>query len=479
MAENIYGHSSQLTPLHPSRYLMQAVPFLIQSLPIWFHRFWQVILWIGMSVLTVYLLGRRLRVAGGLETLILGPEWLSLSYPFRLFLFIAWGFLFLFQGPVYYHLLVMPALLLWGFSARNPWRNWLLVLLVSLWAGISRINWFPMPGMIAAVLYFLEEPIPDMTGASKTRKYGQYLIQPLGWVVLGTATAFLSQYLFFTWAGIDQAALTSSFTSDLLWYRLFPSPTFRLGILPAIVIASAPLIWIMIKSMKGIHSLRWLGIGAILLVLFTGGIIVSTKIGGGSNLHNLDAYLVILLIAGSYAVFGAIQFDNRKQVSPQFHSRVFVTALVIIPVIFAIQLGGYSSRPTEKETQEVLAKIQSWIEEAVSDGGEVLFISERQLLTFKNIPDVPLVDKFEKVYFMEMAMAGNQAYLNDYYNDINQQRYALIITDPMKDVLKGKEFSFGEENDVWVKRVIRPTLDQYQRREMFKGFGIEVLEPIP
>ena len=479
MAENIYGHSSQLTPLHPSRYLMQAVPFLIQSLPIWFHRFWQVILWIGMSVLTVYLLGRRLRVAGGLETGILGPEWLSLSYPFRLFLFIAWGFLFLFQGPVYYHLLVMPALLLWGFSARNPWRNWLLVLLVSLWAGISRINWFPMPGMIAAVLYFLEEPIPDMTGASKTGRYGQYLIQPLGWVVLGTATAFLSQYLFFTWAGIDQAALTSSFTSDLLWYRLFPSPTFRLGILPAVVIASAPLIWIMIKSMKGIHSLRWLGIGAILLVLFTGGIIVSTKIGGGSNLHNLDAYLVILLISGSYAVFGAIQFDNRKQVSPQFHSRVFVTALVIIPVIFAIQLGGYSSRPTEKETQEVLAKIQSWIEEAVSDGGEVLFISERQLLTFKNIPDVPLVDKFEKVYFMEMAMAGNQAYLNDYYNDINQQRYALIITDPMKDVLKGKEFSFGEENDVWVKRVIRPTLDQYQRREMFKGFGIEVLEPIP
>jgi hypothetical protein len=231
--------------------------------------------------------------------------------------------------------------------------------------------------------------------------------------------------------------------------------------------------------MKEIHPLRWLGIGAILLTLFIGGVIVSTKIGGGSNLHNLDAYLVILLIAGSYAVFGSIQADYRQQGSPQIHSRIIVAALVLIPVIFAIQIGGYRSQPTKKETQEALAKIQSWIKEEVSEGGEILFISERQLLTFKNIPGVPLVDKFEKVYLMEMAMAGDQAYLNDYYKDIGQQRYSLIITDPMKDVLKGAEFSFGEENDVWVKRVIRPTLDQYQRRELFKGFGIEVLEPIP
>jgi hypothetical protein len=109
----------------------------------------------------------------------------------------------------------------------------------------------------------------------------------------------------------------------------------------------------------------------------------------------------------------------------------------------------------------------------------VLFITERQLLTFGDIPDVPLVEKFEKVYLMEMAMAGNQSYMEDYLADINVQRFALIITDPMKDVLKGKEYSFGEENDVWVKLVIRPTLNRYQSRELFKGFGIEVLEPIP
>jgi hypothetical protein len=230
---------------------------------------------------------------------------------------------------------------------------------------------------------------------------------------------------------------------------------------------------------KEIHSLRAFGISAVLLILFIGGVIVSTKIGGGSNLHNLDAFLVILLIVGSYTMFGAIRIDFRLQASPQNPSGVFLAALVLIPVFFAIQAGGYNSRHTEKDTQEVLAQIRSWIEGVVTEGGEVLFISERQLLTFKNMPDVPLVEKFEKVYLMEMAMAGNQAYLDDYYRDISQQRYALIISDPMKDVLKGEEFSFGEENDVWVKLVARPTLEHYQRRELFKGFGIEVLEPIP
>jgi len=479
VAESIYGHPIQLTPLHPSRYLMQAVPFLIQGLPIWFHRFWQVFLWIGMSVLTVYLLSRRLILAGGLEAYVLDVNWLGQDYRFRIFLFIAWGFLFLFQGPVYYHLLVMPALILAGFSARHPWRNWLLVLLASLWAGISRINWFAMPGMIAAVLYFLEEPMPEWTNTSRLGRYGQYLIKPLGWILLGLVVAFLSQFFFLSWAGIDKKVLISSFTSDLLWYRLFPSPTFRLGIMPAIVIASAPLGWILLKRSKGIHPFRWLGIGAILLILFTGGVIVSTKIGGGSNLHNLDAYLVILLIAGSYAMLGTIQADYSKPGSQQPLPKVLVAALVLIPVIFAIQIGGYNSRPTENETLEVLAKIQTWVEKAVSEGGDVLFISERQLVTFENIPGVSLVDEFEKVYLMEMAMAGNQEYLNDYYSNIDQQRYALIITDPMKDVLKGKEYSFGEENDVWVKRVTRPTLDRYQRRELFKQFGIEVLEPIP
>jgi hypothetical protein len=295
---------------------------------------------------------------------------------------------------------------------------------------------------------------------------------------LGTAVAFLSQILFLSWAGIEQDALSSSFTSDLLWYRLIPNPTYPLGVLPAILIVSTPLLWIMVKGWKWIHPVRVLSLSIILLILFAGGVIVSTKIGGGSNLHNLDAYLVILLVAGSYALFGTAELDEEPQKGLQNIPVFIQVALVFLPVLFAIQAAGYNPQPSEKDTQQVLARLRSMVEEAVNAGGEVLFISERQLITFGNIPGVPLVDKFEKVYLMEMAMAGNQPYLSDYYRDIDQQRFALIITDPMKDILKGGKYSFGEENDVWVKRVVRPTLSQYQRRELFKEFAIEVLEPI-
>jgi hypothetical protein len=80
---------------------------------------------------------------------------------------------------------------------------------------------------------------------------------------------------------------------------------------------------------------------------------------------------------------------------------------------------------------------------------------------------------------MEMAMADNRDYLESYYEDLSQRRFALIITDPMKDDLKGKEFSFGEENDAWVRNVVRPTLDAYQARKLYKELNIEVLEPKP
>src|SRR4030042_4844994 len=46
-AERIYGVVAPPTVLHPSRYLMQAVPFLIPNSPLWLHRLWQVFLWLA------------------------------------------------------------------------------------------------------------------------------------------------------------------------------------------------------------------------------------------------------------------------------------------------------------------------------------------------------------------------------------------------------------------------------------------------
>ncbi len=138
------------TVLHPSRYLMQAAPFLIPGSPIWLHRLWQVLLWIVMPLLTGYVLMRRLDISDRLQ------RWMV----------VAAVFLYLGIGPVYYHLLVPVVLILWGFHSLPAHSNklrfaisLLVVLLASAWAGISRINWFPVPGSLAVTLILLEEPL--------------------------------------------------------------------------------------------------------------------------------------------------------------------------------------------------------------------------------------------------------------------------------------------------------------------------------
>src|SRR3990170_3966961 len=88
-SEQVYGVKLPLPITHPSRYLLQSLPFLIAESPLWLHRLWQALLWVGMPTLTAWILARRLR---------LQPSYLRWG-------FVAWAFLFLMQGAVFYHLL--------------------------------------------------------------------------------------------------------------------------------------------------------------------------------------------------------------------------------------------------------------------------------------------------------------------------------------------------------------------------------------
>ena len=67
-------------------------------------------------------------------------------------------FLFFFQGAVYYHLMVCVVLVLLGYKKDKPLRTLIFVLLASVWAGISRVNWMPVPGLLAVALYLLDTP---------------------------------------------------------------------------------------------------------------------------------------------------------------------------------------------------------------------------------------------------------------------------------------------------------------------------------
>ena len=106
--------------------------------------------------------------------------------------------------------------------------------------------------------------------------------------------AFAAQTFYFLFTVTKTHLYTrSSLTSSLLWMRLLPSPAFPLGILPGIILISLPLwlgLWFALRGrLNHLHPIRLIVLGLILAVLFIGCLVVSVKIGGGADLHDLDS----------------------------------------------------------------------------------------------------------------------------------------------------------------------------------------------
>ncbi len=466
LGESIYGVATAPSVLHPSRYLLQAIPFLLPDSPLWLHRFWQAGIWVGLTWLAAHLLIRRLdlkrRRIRGLATL--------------------WGFLFLFQGPILFHLLPPVVLVLWGFDSRRPWRSLIVILLASVWAGISRINWYPVPAFMAATIYFLEVPRGN-------KSHLQYLLLPAVWTLAGSLTAFLAQAGYVIWSGNDPEQFGSSFTSSLLWYRLLPSATYPLGVLPAITLAALPpavlLYFWLRRSWRAFDVIRWLGLGSMLGVLLAGGVVVSTKIGGGSNLHNLDSFLVLVAIIATFVFFERPMPDVAQpaaESAPGPSSRLPSWALalaVLIPVGFALGNGRPLIRRDPAVARSVIEEIDQAVRAVRAEGHEVLFISERHLLTFDTITGAPLEPDYEKVFLMEMAMAGNPNYLGTFHSLLEARHFGLIVSHPLKIQFQGRNHVFGEENDAWVRAVSEPVLCYYAPAATFNEVGVQLLYPLP
>ncbi len=478
LSQGVYGFSIPPSVLHPSRYLLQAIPFLLPHSPLWLSRLWQVLLWVVTSAATSWLLARKLNLTPRNRPVLLISS------------MVLWGFLFLFQGPIYYHLLFMVILVLWIYDSHHFWRTLLVVIIASLWAGISRINWLPVPGFIAAALYLLEITLKD-------KSLWRYLLPPAVWVIAGTVVGYASQTAYQLWSGNPPAWFGSSFTSDLLWYRLLPNPTFPLGILPSAILVSVPLVGLMLLRLaprwRNYHALRLLGLAAILFALFAGGIVVSVKIGGGSNLHNLDAYLTLLLIIGSAILFNQFQPDRGQTpgeaieaaTSPSsgawsmLSERVLIAGAVVIPMYFILSTGGQLTSHDINAAQAALQTLNSSTQAVTNQGGQVLFISQRHLLTFNYIHDVPLIPEDELVFLMEMAMANNPSYLDAFQSDISHQRFGMIVSEPLVIQWQGKAHSFGEENDAWVKGVSEPVLCYYQPSLNLDSVNLVLYTPRP
>ena len=458
LSEKVYGQQYPWPILHPTLHLLLAPPYMFEA-PLWVHRFWQVAVRYALVAAVVPALMSRLHIPGS------AGRWLVAL----------WMFLFLFMGPIYFHLAIPLILLLLGFSAQDDRRTWLVILLASIWCGWSRLNWYPLPGILAAVLYFMEVPY---RGKSVLR----YLLKPALWSIVGTLTAFLAQRVYIVLSGLsDSSIFYTSLASSLLWYRLLPNASYSLGILPGALLASLPA-WIAmavsIRSRRSDwHPIRLNLIFAALLAFFLGGLVVSLKIGGGANLHNMDAYFSLLLIVLAYLAFARYQTEQGGAAQPAALHWLLLTALILMPAWSYLQFNiGFRTRDTPR-TQEVLRSLQGYVDQANTQGGEILFITQRHLVSMHMLENIRLVPEYEREDLMEIAMANDLEHIQTFQEDMEAQRFALIVVDPLNYNILSKQRSFSEENNVWVTRIMRHILCNYREEIVFPADDIALYVP--
>ncbi len=464
------------------RQSLWGLPFLFARIPIWAMRLWN-----GLVSTVPY------AVLGWLAfQSIRKNRWVW-------FLCGLWTFLFLNQGPIYTPLVLSAWLV--AIAWRRPlWIAIPLVMIAGFYAQITRFTWMFAPAVWAAMLFFSDLSagrVDDPSDQEKTKKY------PWGSSIAIFLAGAVGGYLLPKWidinkfaasaplagaesgaAGIDVGSVSGlgAFISrqPLLWERLLPNPTYGPGILLALLIASVPLALYLVYLVRTRQwPLDFLRGAAVLLPLlaFLGvGLVASVKIGGGGDLHNMDMFLITLVFASALAWrAGGYRAIFRLDFQP-----VWIQAIwLVMAFIFAFQalLDSAPVRiPPSAKTREALAYIQDQVASA-ADQGEVLFLDQRQLLTFNQVPAIPLVVEYEKKYLMDQALSSDAAYFASFHQDLARQRFALIISEPLKVVFQGEEHHFGDENDAWVKWVAQPILCYYEPIKTFKEVKVQILAP--
>jgi len=268
-----------------------------------------------------------------------------------------------------------------------------------------------------------------------------------------------------------------AFSQPLLWYRMLPNSTYSEGILIGLTIAIGPLItlgiWLYRTNrwrLNGLQALAFLGAPLGFLAI---GLVASAKIGGGSNLHNLDMLLVTL------AIISGLMFRSIKDLEfPPWsiYARVMLSLMILIPVWYAVKDVTALSLPPPESVKAALRSIRN-LTNSPTNEGEILLMDQRQLLTFGYLPGVPLTTDYEKKYVMNKAMADDYLYFEEFYRDLANKRFAIIITETLFDKTRGQGDIFGDENDAWVKWVSEPVKCYYSPIKRFPEINVQILHP--
>ena len=489
---HLYDYSADqqiVVLLDTGRQFVGGLPFIIPGLTIKMERFW-----IALTVIIPYLL---LGLAAFRFVRRDVKMWLLMTL---------WVLIFLKQGPIH------PPLVLCAVAVALLWRSpiWLALPLIAVAGYIaegSRFTWVFAPGMWIGMLELAGAALQDnkvsrnawvraislglagMAGGQFGRKIAGLLA---GNTTVSAATSVQSAF-----------SMVSSPSEPLLWYRLLPNATYGIGILAGLLIACLPLIAVLfylVSAKKWIPTI-WQSLAVITpLLAFLGvGLIVSTKIGGGGDLHNMDMLFIGLMFAAVIAWRqGGGEWLKKIDLAPGWIKLVMILLLGLpgfqsigwmrsfSPVENIASLLTLTDAPDEKSLelyppQEVtdlsLKIIREEVSLAQSQDGEVLFLDQRQLLTFGYIKNVPLIPEYEKKLLMNGALNSNTAYFESFYKDLAAHRFALIISEPLRTPIKDSSYQFGEENNAWVKWVSNPVLCYYEEKTTLKEVGVQLLVP--
>lgn len=485
--------------LDAARQFIGGLPFLIPGLTLWMERLWisftQIIPYflVGFAIFRSFFKNNK-------------NIWI---------LMVVWMFLFLKQGPIHASLVVSAALV--ALAWRNSlWVSIPLLIISGYFAQASRFSWSFAPGMWIVMLEFSYASSRD--GKLNTQAwirsaslgfagiFGGYLLPKL----LGLFGSF--QAVGLTLEDVGEIAANSGLTpaiisrevthQPLLWYRLLPNSTYETGVLFGLLLAVGPLLvilfYVSVKKIWLLRPLQKLSIIFPLLAFLMVGLIASTKIGGGGDLHNLDMFLIGLSFTAVVAFNnGGSDWLTNSNLIPSYMKIVLLFSL-LIPAFaplkemrsyeFGEQLSWLVTLTDAPEgdtldmlpTGEVVRLSLQTIQEEVDGAkllGEVLFIDQRQLLTFHYISDVSLVPEYEKKMLMNQALSSGKNYFQDFYRDLANHRFQLIVSEPLRTPVKDSSFEFGEENNAWVKWVSAPVLCYYEPKETLHEIGVQLLVP--
>ena len=320
----LYGRRLYLYPTDKSipayidkgRQSLWGLPFLLPWVSIRMVRMWSgLVFTVPYAILGFFLFYNRKEK---------NAQWLFLGL---------WSFLFLNQGPIYTPL-VLSAIIVVGARHSSTLVALLLTGLAGYYAQYSRSTWLFAPAMWAGMIALVE------VSPFKVQNLKQRWVRAITLVVGGLMGGFvlpeiirLARRSFQGTSGsglISQQGITQVVgRQPLLWDRLWPNPTNSLGIIPGLLLAVGPVVLLLlIYSKEQKWNLNIWQRAALLggLVAFLSvGIIASVKIGGGSNLHNLDMFLIGVLITISLAwEYGAkewfIDFRLKKVVDSDIDS---------------------------------------------------------------------------------------------------------------------------------------------------------------